>query len=257
MEKAVESMADVEYEIIGDDMQAVEFNLKVGQKLQAEAGAMLYLSDEVNMDTSTGGGIMKGIKRAISGESFFITTFECTSQDGEVAFAGPYPGKVIPLQITPGNSYLCQRDSFLCSTEGIDITVALTKRLGAGFFGGEGFILQKLEGQGLAFTYSGGTVIKRDLGPGQSLRVDTGCLVAFQDTVDYDIKRAGGVKTMFFGGEGLFLANLSGPGTVYLQTLPFSRLADRIMRAANVDRGEKKRGGGGLLGNLASGDSNF
>lgn len=250
-------MDDINYEIIGDDMQAVKFNLTGGQKLKAEAGAMLFISDSVKMEASTGGGIMKGLKRMITGESFFVTTFECAGAAGEVAFAGPYPGKIIPLNIAPGKNILCQRDSFLCSTADIEISIALTKRLGAGFFGGEGFILQRLEGTGMAFTHSGGTTLKRELAPGESIRVDTGCLVAFDESVTYDIKMAGGIKTALFGGEGLFLATLTGPGTVYLQTLPFSRLANRIIAASRINRGEKRRGGGGLVSSMLAGDRKF
>jgi len=197
---------------------------------------------------------VKGLKRAFAGESFFITTYECEGDRGEVAFAGPYPGKIIPVEVSPEKTLMCQRDAFLCSTEGIEISIAFTKRLGAGFFGGEGFILQKLSGSGLVLVHSGGTVVERELSAGQHLRVDTGCLVAFDSSVDYDIKYVGGIKTAVFGGEGLFFASLTGPGKVYMQTLPFSRLADKIISARGGGRGEVRRGGGGkILGNVLSG----
>lgn len=220
----------INYELVGDDMQAVIISLDPGEMVQAEAGAMMYMTDGVQMDTGTGGGIFKGVKRILSGESFFITTFKYDgSGQGDVSFAAPDPGKIIPLDLVKMGVMLCQRDAFLCSAYGIDISVAFTKRLGAGFFGGEGFILQRLQGDGLAFVHAGGSIIKKKLGPGETLRVDTGCLVAFQESVDYDIQFVGGIKTAFFGGEGLFFAKLQGPGTVYLQTLPFSRLADRVI----------------------------
>lgn len=246
----------LDYEILGDDMQASVFRLKAGEKIRSETGSMMYMDAGIEMETSTGGGIMQGIKRKFSGESFFITTFTGGRDGSEVAFAGPYPGKIIPIEISPQNTILCQRDAFLCSSEGVDISIAFTKRLGAGFFGGEGFILQKLSGRGLLMMHSGGTVIERELEPGEELRVDTGCLVAFTESVDYDIKFVGGLKTAFFGGEGLFFAYLKGPGKVWLQTLPFSRLADKIISAGGGSSGEVRRGdiGGNLIGNLLSGN---
>jgi len=213
-------------------MQAVVITLDQGEKVQAEAGALMYMTDDINMNTGTGGGFLKGVKRILTGESFFITTFEhAGGGQGSVAFASPYPGKILPLNLAESGTILCQRDAYLCSAYGIDVSVAFTKRLGAGFFGGEGFILQKLSGHGLAFLHAGGTIIEKNLQPGETLRVDTGCVVAFQENVGYDIKYVGGIKTAFFGGEGLFFANLTGPGKTYLQTLPFSRLSDRIISA--------------------------
>lgn len=229
-------MADiVDYKIYGDDMQIVEIELDPSEGVRAEAGAMLYMSDGVQMQTSTGGGFFKGFKRIFTGESFFITTFLHQGQGkGHVAFSAPYPGKVIPLQLDElGGTFLCQKDSFLCAAQGIEIEVAFTKRIGTGLFGGEGFILQRLQGNGLAFVHAGGTVIARELAPGQTLRVDTGCLVAFSPSVDYDIQFVGGFKNTLFGGEGLFMTKLTGPGIVYLQSLPFARLADRITAASN------------------------
>lgn len=254
-------MADIiDYKIYGDDMQAVEVELDPNEAVRAEAGAMLYMEDGIQMQTNTGGGIFKGFKRLITGESFFITTFLHTGQGkSHVAFAAPYPGKIIPLHLGElGGEFYCQKDGFLCAAQGVEIEVAFTKRIGAGLFGGEGFILQRLEGDGLAFIHAGGTIIKKDLKPGETLRVDTGCLVAFAPTVDYDIQFIGGFRNSLFGGEGLFTANLTGPGTVYLQTLPFSRLADRVMAASRFHRKDERKGaaglGGDLLGSIISGD---
>lgn len=256
-------MADVlDYTIHGDDMQLVEVHLDPDEGVRAEAGAMVYMDEGVEMQTTTGGGLFKGLKRVITGESFFITTFHNRSNKRQdVAFAAPYPGKIVPLDLSQlGGRFLCQKDSFLAAAWGIEVEVAFTKRLGAGLFGGEGFILQRLEGDGLAFLHAGGTVIKRELGPGERLRVDTGCLVGFAPTVDYDIQFVGGFKNALFGGEGIFLARLTGPGLVYLQSLPFSRLADRIMVATRSQRGEK-RGvagvGGNVLGSFLGGDVDF
>lgn len=254
-------MADViDYKIHGDDMQLVEIELDPGEGIRAEAGAMMYMGPGIEMQTSTGGGMFKGFKRMITGESFFITTFlHNGAGKGHVAFAAPYPGKIIPLDLDKvGGTFLCQKDAFLCAARGIEIEVAFTKKIGAGLFGGEGFILQRLEGRGLAFIHAGGTIIKRDLAPGEHLRVDTGCLVAFSPSVSYDIQFIGGFKNALFGGEGLFLAQLTGPGPVYLQSLPFSRLADRIFAAARFQQRGERTGiaglGGGLLGGLISGD---
>jgi uncharacterized protein (TIGR00266 family) len=254
-------MADIiDYTILGDDMQLVEIELDPAEGVRAEAGAMLYMEDGIQMQTDTGGGIFKGFKRMITGESFFITTFlHGGTGKSKVAFAAPYPGKIIPLDLTAlGGTFLCQKDGFLCAARGIEIEIAFTKRIGAGLFGGEGFILQRLQGEGLAFVHAGGTVVKKELKAGQTMRVDTGCLVAFAPTVDYDIQFIGGFRNALFGGEGLFIANLTGPGTVYLQSLPFSRLADRIIAASNFgSRKEESKGLGGIgggLGGLISGD---
>lgn len=254
-------MADViDYKIFGDDLQLVEIELDPGEGVRAEVGTMTYMEDGIEMQTSTGGGILKGLKRMVTGESFFITTFINNGRaKSRVAFAAPYPGKIVPLDLSAlGKRFLCQKDSFLCAAQGIEIEVAFTKHIGAGFFGGEGFILQRLEGDGLAFVHAGGTIIEKDLAPGETLRVDTGCLVAFAPSVDYDIQFVGGFKNALFGGEGLFLAKLSGPGRVYLQSLPFSRLADRI-RAASSHQVEERKGiggiGGDILGGILSGGS--
>ncbi|NOX89948.1 MAG: TIGR00266 family protein [Calditrichaeota bacterium] len=252
-------MADlIDYRIYGDDMQTVEIELDPHEGVRAEAGAMLYMEDGIEMQTSTGGGIFKGFKRMITGESFFITTFIYRGAGkGHVSFAAPYPGKIIPVNLTKfGGSIICQKDAFLCAAAGIEIEVSFTKRLGAGLFGGEGFILQRLEGDGMAFIHAGGNILEKDLKPGERLRVDTGCLVAMAPTVDYDIQFVGGFRNALFGGEGMFLAVLRGPGKVYLQSLPFSRLADRIYAAARFQqKGEQKGVGGfGIFGNLISGD---
>ncbi|HPF70209.1 MAG TPA: TIGR00266 family protein [Candidatus Krumholzibacteria bacterium] len=251
---------DIDYTILGDDMQAVVITLDPGEAVQAEAGAMLYMDQAIAMNTGAEGGLFGGLKRVITGESFFITTFLNAASGGQakVAFSAPYPGKIVPLDMPAlGGTMLCQKDAFLCAAKGTDISVAFTKRLGAGLFGGEGFILQKLAGDGLCFAHAGGTVIARDLAPGESVRVDTGCLVAFQPSVDYDIQFVGGFTNALFGGEGLFLATLTGPGRVYLQTLPFSRLADRLRAAVYTNR-EEHRGaaglGGKVLKNIISGN---
>ena len=247
---------DIDFKIHGDDMQAVEIELDPQEAVRAEVGAMLCMEDGIQMDTSTGGGVFQGLKRIVSGENFFITSFLNTGTvKASVTFAAPYPGKIIALNLNEiGNSFLCQRDGFLCAAQGIDINIEFTKRIGAGLFGGEGFILQRLSGDGKVFIHAGGTIIRKELKTNERLRVDTGCLVAFQPTVDYDIKFIGGFRNVLFGGEGLFYAQLTGPGIVYLQTLPFSRLADRIVNASGgFGRKDESRGIGGLLGGLISG----
>ncbi len=254
-------MADViDYKIYGDDMQCVEIELDPGETVRAEAGAMMFMESGIEMQTSTGGGVFKGLKRMITGESFFITSFTNTGRGKQhVTFGAPYPGKIIPIDLQKvGGSFLCQKDSFLCAANGIEIEVAFTRKIGAGLFGGEGFILQRLEGDGMAFVHAGGTILQKNLKPGETLRVDTGCLVAFAPSVTYDIQFTGGFKNALFGGEGLFLAKLTGPGLVFLQTLPFSRLADRIISAARRQNKGENKGiagiGGSILGNLLQGD---
>lgn len=258
-------MTDViDYRIYGDDLQLVEIELDPGEGVRAETGTLTYIEKGIEMQTSTGGGLLKGLKRMITGESFFITTFTNTNsnQKQRVAFAAPYPGKVIPIDLSQHNhQMLCQKDSFLCAAQGVEIEIAFTKRLGAGLFGGEGFILQRLQGDGLAFLHAGGTVIEKTLAAGETLRVDTGCIVAFSAEVDYDIQFIGGFKNALFGGEGLFLVRLTGPGKVLLQSLPFSRLADRIFAAAKFRQTDERKGiagiGGDLLGGLLGGDRSF
>lgn len=253
----------IDYIIHGDDMQIVEIELDPNECVRAEVGAMMFMEEGIVMQTGTGGGLFKGFRRMLTGDGFFITSFLNTSQvKRHVAFGAPYPGKVIPLELDQmGGSIICQKDSFLCAANGIDIDIAFTKRMGAGLFGGEGFILQRLSGNGRAFVHAGGTIIKRELGESETLRVDTGCIVAFSPTVDYDIQFIGGFKNAMFGGEGLFLARLAGPGTVYLQSLPLSRLADRIVSASRTGNREESTGiggiGGSIIGGLFGGDKSY
>jgi uncharacterized protein (TIGR00266 family) len=238
----------VTHEIIGDDMQAVVLTLAAGDEIRAEAGAMTFMTEGIDMDARMQGGLLGGLKRKfLAGESLFLTFFRCSASSGRVAFSAPYPGKIIRFPLQNG-SVLCQRDAFLCATGDIDVNIAFTRRLGAGFFGGEGFILQRIEGTGEVFVHSGGTIIPMELKAGERLRVDTGCLVAFDPTVEYDIQFVGGIKTAIFGGEGLFFAQMTGPGRVWIQTLPFSRLADRVLAARGGDREDVKRDFGGTLG---------
>ncbi len=253
---------EIDYEIFGDDMQIIEIELDPGETVVAEAGAMNYMEDGIEFVTKMGDGsdpdqgfmskMMAVGSRVLTGESIFMTHFtNQASKKRRVAFAAPYPGKVIPLDLAElGGSMICQKDAFLCAALGTKISIAFQRKLGVGFFGGEGFILQRLDGDGLAFVHAGGTVIKKKI-EGQTLRVDTGCLVAFSEGVNYDIQRAGNLKSMFFGGEGLFLASLSGHGLVLLQSLPFSRLADRILRHAPSAGGSSK-GEGSILGGLGN-----
>jgi uncharacterized protein (TIGR00266 family) len=257
-------MADeIDFKVYGDDMQIVEIELDPGEACRAEAGAMMYMEPGIEMQTGTDGGIFKGLSRMITGESFFITSFMYSGQGkGHVAFGAPYPGKIIPLELSEfGGEFVCQKDAFLCAAQGVEIEIAFTKKIGAGLFGGEGFILQRLKGDGRAFLHAGGTIIAKDLQAGETLRVDTGCLVGLQNSVDYDIQFVGGFKNALFGGEGLFIAKLTGPGRVYLQSLPFSRLADRVMAAARYQQRGEKKGvggiGGNILGGLLGGDGNF
>ena len=246
---------DIDYRLIGDDLQIVEIELDPDESVRAEAGAMLYMDAPIKMDTGTGGGFMKGLKRAFAGESFFITSFTHTgSGKARVAFSAPYPGKVVAVDLAAqGGSFLFQKDAFLCAAAGIEIEVAFTRKIGAGLFGGEGFILQRLTGDGLAFAHAGGTIIERTLGAGETLFVDTGCLVGMAESVDYDIQFQGGFKNALFGGEGLFLTRLEGPGLVFLQSLPFSRLADRIVAASRMYARKGESGAVGSLGGIVGG----
>ena len=251
---------EVDYKIYGDDLQAVEIELDPQETIVAEAGGMNWMEEDIVFEARLGDGSkpnsgffgkILGIgKRLLTGESIFLTHFTNQGVGKKcVAFASPYPGKILPLDLSKvGGSVICQKDAFLCAAKGTEITITLTKKLGAGFFGGEGFILQKLNGDGMAFLHAGGTIVEKKLN-GDKLRVDTGCIVGFTGNIDYSIERAGGLKSMLFGGEGLFLATLQGTGTVYLQTLPFSRLADRILRSA-PSQGGKSKGEGSVLGSL-------
>ena len=251
---------DIDFEIIGNEMQIVEVELDPGETVIAEAGGMNYMDSDIQFETKMGdgsapgggfGGILKTIgKRVLTGESLFMTHFTNRgSGKKRVAFGAPYPGKIIPMQLRElGGEIVCQKDAFLCAAMGTAVGIAFNKRLGAGLFGGEGFIMQRLTGDGLAFLHAGGTIIKREL-RGEKLLVDTGCLVALTPGIQYDIERVGGLKSMVFGGEGLFLASLQGHGTVWLQSLPFSRLADRILASA-PSRGGASVGEGSVLGGL-------
>lgn len=263
------SMADeIDYQLIGDDLQAVIVTLDPGETVIAEAGAMMYMQDGIVMETTLdpnarGGGLMgklmAGAKRALSGDSFFVTTYTNNGRGRQdVAFASPYPGKIKALDLKEwGGRVICQKDAFLCAARGLDVSVAFAKRIGAGFFGGEGFILQRLTGDGLAFVHASGTLHEMTLKADETLRVDTGCLVAMEEGVDYDIQMVPGVKTALFGGEGLFLVHLRGPGRVLLQTMPFSRLADRIISASPMAGGRRREEGSplGMLGALLDGDN--
>ena len=252
---------EIDYEIHGAEMQYVEIELDPDETVLAEAGALMHMDASVRMETQFGDGSEKGLmgkflgagKRLLTGESLFLTTFTQEGRDkGRVAFAAPYPGRIVPLDLADLGTMLCQKDAYLCSAMGIQVGIAFTKKLGAGFFGGEGFILQKLEGDGLAFVHAGGTIMSRNLGPGERLQVDTGCLVAFQESVEYDIRMIKGVKNWFFGGEGLFLTHLTGPGQVWLQSLPFSRMANRVMKAAGSYGSSGSKGEGSVLGGLGN-----
>jgi len=243
---------DIDYRIHGAELQLVEITLDPGETVIAEAGALTYLEDGIDFETRLGDGsdpeqgmfgkLLSAGKRLFSGESLFTTHFTNRGmQRAAVGFAAPYPGNVIPVDLAAlGGSLICQKDAFICAALGTRLDITLSRRLGAGLFGGEGFILQKLSGDGLAFIQAGGTVVRKEL-DGGTLRVDTGCLVAFSEGLDYDIQAAGGLKSMLFGGEGIFLTTLSGNGTVWLQSLPFSRMADRILAHAPA-AGGKERG---------------
>lgn len=252
---------EIDFEVFGDDLQFVEITLDPNETVVAEAGAFMFMTNGVQMETQMGDGsnpsaglmdkVLQVGKRVFTGESLFMTTFTARGARRErVAFAAPYPGKIIALDLAQmGGTMICQKQSFLCAAKGTAIGIEFTRRIGAGLFGGEGFILQRLTGDGLAFVHAGGTIVDRDLGPGETLRVDTGCLVAFQPSVSYDIQFVGGIKNTLFGGEGLFFATLTGPGRVYLQSLPFSRLADRIFASA-PRAGGKRVGEGSILGGI-------
>lgn len=258
---AMNTMHEIDYKIFGDDMQFVEIELDPQEATVAEAGGMMYMEDGIEMETIFGdgsrqqtgflGALMGAGKRLLTGESLFMTVFwNRGAGKKHVAFGAPYPGKIIPVRLSEiGGELLSQKDGFLCAAKGVSIGIAFTKRFGAGLFGGEGFILQRLQGDGLAFLHAGGTILQRDLGPGETLRVDTGCIVAFQPSIQYDIQFVGRIKTALFGGEGLFFAVLRGPGRVWLQSLPFSRLAGRVYAAA-PQTGGGGRGEGSVLGGL-------
>ena len=251
---------ELDYDLIGSEMQLVEIELDPGETVIAEAGAMTYMEEDITFDTRMGDGsnpdeglmgkLFSAGKRVFTGESIFTTHFSNSGNGKQrVAFAAPYPGNIVALNMAElGGRVTCQKDAFLCAALGTKVSISFNRRLGAGFFGGEGFILQALEGDGMAFIQAGGTVVKKELN-GETLRVDTGCLVGFTEGIDYDIQRAGSLKSMVFGGEGLFLATLKGTGTVWLQSLPFSRMADRILAHA-PSNGGKDQGEGSVLGGI-------
>jgi len=258
---------EIDYTIFGNEMQFVEIELDSQESTVAEAGSMMYMTDFIKMETvfgdgssaSAGGGLMDKMlgagKRLITGESLFTTVFTHTGQGkGKVAFAAPYPGKIIPLDLKNYSGKLvCQKSAFLCAAKGVAIGVEFQKKIGVALFGGEGFIMQKLEGDGLVFIHAGGTILEKELQAGEMLRVDTGCLVALTRTVQYDIEFVGGVKSALFGGEGFFFATLRGPGHVWLQSLPFSRLAGRIHEASPQNTaGFSTSGEGSILGGLGN-----
>lgn len=273
------AMDVVDYEIFGNEMQYVEVELDPGEAAVGEAGVMMYMQAGIQMDTVFGDGAQQGGlfgklmgagKRLLTGESLFTTVFQNTASSKQrVAFAAPYPGKIVPIDLSAlGGSLLCQKDSFLCAAKGVSLGIAFQQKLGVGLFGGEGFIMQKLDGDGMAFIHAGGTLMERTLTPGETLRVDTGCVVAYQPSVDFDIQYVGKIKSALFGGEGLFFATLRGPGKIWLQSLPLSRLANRIIASAPAAGGRSSEQGsvlggaalggtllgGGLLGDLLGGE---
>lgn len=261
---------EIDYKLYGDDMQLVEIELDPSESVLAEAGAMMYMEDGIQMETVFGDGsgkdegkgmmgkLLGAGKRVLTGESLFMTMFTNTKNGKQnVSFAAPYPGKIIPMDLSVlDGRIICQKDAFLCAAKGVSVEIEFQKKLGTGFFGGEGFIMQRLEGNGMAFLHAGGTIIERELQHGETLRVDTGCLVAMTKNIKYDIQYVGNIKSAFFGGEGLFYATVSGPGKVWLQSLPFSRMADRVISSARVTGGKSKGEGSllGGLGNLLDGD---
>ncbi len=259
---------EIDYEIFGEEMQYVSITLDPNEMVIAEAGAMMYMTAGIEMETVMGdpavahsgllGKFMSAGKRLLTGESLFMATFfNTSSRRQQVAFAAPYPGKIVPMDLAQlGGELICQKDSFVCAARGVEIGIAFQKRIGVGLFGGEGFIMQRLTGDGLTMVHAGGTLVHRRLKPDELLKVDTGCLVALEPSVDYDVQFVGGIKNTLFGGEGLFFTTLTGPGDVWLQSLPFTRLAGRILANAPQSGGSKGEGSilGGL-GNLLSGDN--
>lgn len=268
------AMDVIDYDIRGAEMQFVEIELDPGEAAVGEAGSMMFMDPSIAMDTVFGDGsgnsngrlfgkLLSAGKRLVTGESLFTTVYANQGPVKQrVAFAAPYPGKILPMDLkTLGGTLICQKDAFLCAARGVTLGIHFQQKLSAGFFGGEGFIMQRLDGNGVAFVHAGGTVVKRELHAGQSLMVDTGCVVGFTREVAFEVQYVGKVKTALFGGEGLFFAKLSGPGTVWLQSLPFSRLASRVFAAAPQRGGSREEGSvlggfgaGGLLGGVLGGD---
>ena len=257
---------EIDYKIIGSEMQCVEIELDPQETVIAEPGAFMYMDDGIQMETIFGDGsaqqnsgfmgkLFSAGKRLLTGESMFMTAYtHTTSGKARVAFASPYPGKIVPIDLAQmGGKLICQKDAFLCAAKGVSVGIEFQKKLGTGLFGGEGFIMQKLEGDGMAFCHAGGHIIERTLNPGETLRVDTGCIVAYTQEIDYDIQFVGGIKNTFFGGEGIFFATLRGPGKVWLQTLPISRLASRVLSYGTTTRKDEGSILGGI-GNIFDGD---
>jgi len=252
---------EIDYQIFGEEMQFVEIELDPQEGVVAESGSFMMMNDGVKMDTIFGDGsnqnegimgkLFSAGKRLLTGESLFMTIFSNPSLGKKkVAFAAPYPGKIVPIDLSEvEGKFICQKDAFLCAAKGVSVGIEFSKKLGRGLFGGEGFIMEKLEGDGMAFVHAGGTMHKKTLAPGEVLKVDTGCIVGFTKDVDYDIEFVGGIKNTIFGGEGLFFATLKGPGNVYIQSLPFSRLAERVLALA-PQTGNKRRGEGSILGGI-------
>jgi len=262
---------EIDYQIYGEEMQYVEIELDPQEIVIAEAGSFMMMDNNIQMETIFGDGsqqdnslfgkLLNAGKRVLTGESLFMTAFiNQNNTKGKVSFASPYPGKILPIDLTQfQGKFICQKSSFLCAAKGVSVGIEFSKKLGRGFFGGEGFIMQKIEGDGMAFVHSGGTLAKKELAAGEVLKVDTGCIVGFTKDIDYDIEFIGGIKNSIFGGEGLFYASLRGPGTVYVQSLPFSRLADRIIASAPNAGGNSREEGSvlGGLGSLLNGDKRF
>ena len=261
---------EIEYQIFGEEMQYVEIELDPQEIVVAEAGSFMMMDNGIKMETIFGDGsdqqqsglfgkLLSAGKRVLTGESLFMTAYlNQNSNKSKVSFASPYPGKILPIDLKQfQGKFVCQKDSFLCAAKGVSVGIEFSKKLGSGLFGGEGFIMQKLEGDGMAFVHSGGTLAKRELSSGEVLKVDTGCIVGFTKDVDYDIEFIGGIKNTIFGGEGMFYAILRGPGTVYIQSLPFSRLADRIIASAPRNGGNSREEGSllGGIGRMLDGDN--
>lgn len=262
---------EIDYHIYGEEMQYVEIELDPQEVVVAEAGSFMMMENGIKMETIFGDGsqqeggifgkLLSAGKRVLTGESLFMTAYQNIDYaKRKVSFASPYPGKIVPIDLNQyGGKFVCQKDAFLCAAKGVAVGIDFSRKLGRGLFGGEGFIMQKLEGDGMAFVHAGGTLARRELAVGEVLKVDTGCIVGFTKDIDYDIEFVGGIKNTIFGGEGVFFATLRGPGIAYIQSLPFSRLADRVLQAA-PQMGGKDKGEGSLLGglgNLLDGDNRF
>ena len=262
---------EIDFKIYGEEMQCVEIELDPQEAVVAEPGSLMFMNNDIQMDTIFGdgskqnsgilGSLLSAGKRVLTGENLFMTVYTNKGfSKSHCTFASPYPGKIIPMDLSKkGGKVICQKDAFLCAAKGVSVGIEFQKRLGAGFFGGEGFIMQKLEGDGMAFVHAGGTIVEKELKAGETIKIDTGCLVAFTQEVNYDIQYIGGIRNTFFGGEGVFLATLSGPGKVWIQSMPFSRLAERVIASA-PSMGGKRKGEGSILGGLGDlldGDNRF